>query len=121
VPLLNSLKSGMTAWSVALSSRIASWTVTFVAEPQVVPVQTKFGPRQSALPMQVVLHAPVPQTYGLHGLVAGVTQVLAVLQVAAGVSVDPVQVAPAQTVPAAYFRQAPPPLHVPSVPHVEAP
>jgi hypothetical protein len=50
-----------------------------------------------------------------------VTHALLVLQVAVGVSVDPVQVAIAQVVPAAYFRQAPLPLHVPSVPQVEAP
>lgn len=43
------------------------------------------------------------------------------LQVRVGVSVDPVQAAPAQVVPAPYRRQAPAPLQRPSVPQVEAP
>ena len=42
------------------------------------------------------------------------------LQVAVGVSVIPVQVAAMQVVPAAYLRQAPPPLQVPSLPQVAA-
>jgi hypothetical protein len=48
---------------------------------------------QSALLVQLVLHAPVPQVYGEHEEVVGVPQVPAPLQVAAAVSVDPVQVA----------------------------
>ncbi len=71
--------------------------------------------------MQVVLHTPVPQAYGAHATFAGVTQALAALHVAAGVSVDPVQLAPTQVVPAAYLRQAPLPLQEPSVPHVAIP
>jgi hypothetical protein len=43
------------------------------------------------------------------------------LQVRAGVNVEPLQVAPAQDVPAAYTRQAPLPLQNPSVPQVAAP
>jgi len=70
--------------------------------------------------LQVVLHAPVPHAYAPHDCVAGVTQALLVLQVEAGVSVEPVQLAAMQVVPDAYLRQAPPPLHVPSVPHVAA-
>src|SRR5687767_7029115 len=76
-----------------------------VAEPQVVPVQMNCGPRQSVLAVQLVLQAPVPQRYGLHELVVGVTQTLLVLQVEAGVSVEPVQVGSAHFVPAAYLRQ----------------
>jgi hypothetical protein len=41
---------------------MATWTETFVADPQVVPVQMNVGPTQSALVLQVVLHALVPQT-----------------------------------------------------------
>jgi len=99
---------------------MASWTETFVAEPQVIPVQMNCGPRQSALVAQVVLQAPDPQTYGLHELVEGATHTLVVLQVDVGVNVEPVQVAIAQGVPAAYFRQPPPPLQVPSLPQVAA-
>jgi hypothetical protein len=99
---------------------MASWTETFVADPHVVPVQMNVGPRQSALVEHVVLHAPLPHTYGLQELVMGVTHALVVLHIAAGVSVEPVHVAAAQVVPDAYFRQAPLPLHVPSVPQVAA-
>jgi hypothetical protein len=52
---------------------------------------------------------------------AGVTQVLLALHIAAGVSVEPVQLAATQVVPAAYLRQAPLPLHEPSVPQVAIP
>jgi hypothetical protein len=37
------------------------------------------------------------------------------------VSVDPAQLWPAHCVPDAYSRQPPAPLHVPSVPQVDAP
>jgi hypothetical protein len=50
-----------------------------------------------------------------------VTHALLVLHVAAGVNVDPVHDGATQIVPEAYLRQAPLPLHVPSVPHVAAP
>jgi hypothetical protein len=36
---------------------MATWTETFVAVPQVVPVQTYGAPLQSVLVAQVVLHA----------------------------------------------------------------
>jgi hypothetical protein len=71
--------------------------------------------------VQLVLHAPVPQAYAPHDWFAGVTHALLELHVDVGVSVDPVQVAARHVVPAPYLRQAPPPLHVPSVPQVEAP
>ena len=60
VPALNSLKSMDTAGLVGAISRIATWTETLVAVPQVVPVQTYGGPAQSALVVQLFLHAPVP-------------------------------------------------------------
>jgi hypothetical protein len=50
-----------------------------------------------------------------------VTHALLALHVEVGVSVEPVQLAAMQVVPAPYLRQAPPPLQVPSVPQVEAP
>ena len=71
--------------------------------------------------MQVVLHAPVPHAYGTHETVAGVTHALLELHVAFGVSVDPVQLAGTQVVPAAYLRQALLPSHEPSVPQVATP
>jgi len=43
------------------------------------------------------------------------------LQVRAGEKVDPVQLAPTQTVPFAYRRQPPAPSHMPSVPQPAAP
>jgi hypothetical protein len=53
--------------------------------------------------------------------VAGVAQVPFPSQDAAGVSVEPVQAAGAQAVPAAYFWQAPLPLQKPLVPQVAEP
>jgi hypothetical protein len=72
-------------------------------------------------PVQLVLHAPVPHAYAPHDWLAGVTHALLELHVEVGVSVDPVQLAAMQVVPAAYFRHMPPPSQVPSVPQVEAP
>jgi hypothetical protein len=80
-----------------------------------------YGDTQSALAVQAVLHAPVPHMYGLHMLVLGVMQLPLVLQVAVGVSVDPVQEDAAQAVPDAYFWQAPLPSHLPLVPQVALP
>jgi hypothetical protein len=71
--------------------------------------------------VQLVLHAPVPHAYGAHGDVAGVVHTPLVLQVDAGVSVVPVQLAAMQVVPDAYLRQAPLPLQEPSVPQVAMP
>jgi hypothetical protein len=56
-----------------------------------VPLAQMSGATQSAVTVQVVLQAPVPHMYGLHMVVAGVTHVLLVLQVEAGVSVLPVE------------------------------
>jgi hypothetical protein len=53
--------------------------------------------------------------------VVAVWQVPVPLHDRADVSVDPVQLAVAHVVPAAYRRQAPAPSHVPSRPHVDAP
>ena len=87
---------------------------------QLPPAQMS-GEAQSAVAVQAVLHAPVPHMYGLHILFAGVTQVPVVLQVADGVSVEPVQEAAAQVVPEAYFWHPPVPSHMPLVPQVAAP
>ena len=54
-------------------------------------------------------------------MVAGVAQVPFPSHDAAGVKVEPVQVAAAQPVPAAYFWQAPLPLQKPLVPQVVEP
>jgi len=97
-----------------------SFTVSIVAELHVVPMHTKLGARQSGLVAHVVLHTPLPQVYGEQDEVAGVLQVPLPLQVAAGVSVEPVQVAGAHWVPDAYWRHAPLPLQNPSRPQVEA-
>jgi len=59
------------------------------------------GDRQSVSAMQVVLHAPVPQTYGSQAEVLTVWQVPVPLQARAGVNVDPVHPAATQVVPVA--------------------
>jgi hypothetical protein len=87
---------------------------------QVPPLQVN-GDTQSALVVQVVLHAPVPQANGSHAELVAVWQVPVPLQVRVGVKVDPVQAAATQVVPAAYRRQAPEPLQNPSVPQAAAP
>jgi hypothetical protein len=87
---------------------------------QLPPAQMS-GDVQSALAEQLVLHAVVPHTYGLHIFVDGVMHAPLVLQLADGVRVEPVQVEPAQVVPDAYFWQPPVPSHLPLVPQVEAP
>ena len=101
-------------------SRSASCTVTATGGTQLPPAQMS-GDTQSALAVQLVLHAPVPQMYGLHMVMLGVTHMPPLLQVAAGVSVEPVQLAPTHVVPDAYFWQAPLPSHLPLVPQVDAP
>ena len=88
--------------------------------PQLVPLQT-LGEAQSAVLPQAVLQAPVPQAYGAQDEFDTVWQVPVPLQVRAGVSVVPLQLAAAHCVPAAYCRQAPAPLQEPSVLHAEAP
>jgi len=85
------------------------------------PVEQMFGDTQSVSAPQVVLQAPVPHVYGSHIEVVAVWQVPVPLQVRADVSVEPVQVAETQVVPAAYSRQAPIPSHVPSRAHVPDP
>jgi hypothetical protein len=76
-----------------------AWPIGFL--PQVPPLQT-LGEAQSVLSVHMVLHAPVPQTKGLHDVidVAG-WQVPAPSQVRAGVSIVPLQVAAAHCEPAA--------------------
>jgi hypothetical protein len=87
-------------WTLAAAST-ASWTVSIVAELQVVPMQTKLGPRQSALLEQVVRQALVVvlHTYGEQEVDAGVLQVPVPLQLEAAVNVEPVQVGPPHCVP----------------------
>ena len=64
------------------------------------PVEQMLGDTQSVSTVQVVLHAPVPQPNGSHIDVVAVWQVPVPLQVRADVSVEPVQVAETQVVPA---------------------
>jgi hypothetical protein len=87
---------------------------------QLLPMQVN-GATQSASTAQVALHAPEPQTYGLHIDVVAVWQVPVPLHDRADVSVEPVQVWAAHWMPDAYRRQAPAPLQKPSVPQVFAP
>jgi hypothetical protein len=65
------------------------------------PVEQMLGETQSVSTLQVVLHAPVPHANGSHIDVAAAWQVPVPLQVRADVSVEPVQVAATQVVPAA--------------------
>ncbi len=74
--------------------------------------------------MQVVLQSVVPlHENGAHEPVVAALQVPEPSQVRALVCVvDPAgQLEPTQTVPAAYFAQAPDPLQTPVVPHDAAP
>ena len=96
------------------------FTVTLIGGTQAPPAQMS-GETQSAVVVHVVLQAFVPQMYGLHIEVAGLTQALLVLHVEAGSSVLVVQVAPAHCVPDGYFWQAPLPLQRPLVPQVDEP
>jgi protein tyrosine phosphatase len=67
--------------------------------------------------VQVILQAPVPHWYGVQGVVVAVRQVPIPSHDRAEDSVEPVQLAAPQGVLAAYFRHAPLPSHLPSVPH----
>jgi len=91
--------------------------VFFVHTP---PLQM-LGLLQSALVVQLVLHAPVPQRYGSQLDAVPAWQVPVPLQVRREVSVAPVQLAAAHWVPETYRRQAPLPLQKPSVPQAAAP
>ena len=88
--------------------------------PQLLVLQT-LGDAQSVAVEHVVLHAPVPQAYGAQLDVVAAWQVPVPLQLRAFVNVVPVHVAAAHCVPALYRRQAPLPLHVPSVLQADAP
>jgi hypothetical protein len=65
------------------------------------PPEQTLGATQSVSTVQVVLQAPLSQVKGSHAEVVAVWQVPVPLQVRAGVSVEPVQVAAAHEVPAA--------------------
>jgi hypothetical protein len=101
-------------WALLAQAAAAAFLV------QLPPLQVN-GATQSVSAVQVVLQAPLPQTYGSHADVVTVWQVPVPLHVRAGVSVEPVQEAGAQVVPVAYKRQAPAPLQKLSVPHDAAP
>jgi hypothetical protein len=85
------------------------------------PPEQTLGATQSVSTVQVVRQAPVPQTYGEQDEVATVRQVPVPLQLRPGVKVEPLQVAEAQDVPAAYSRQLAAPSQNPSVPQLFAP
>ncbi len=78
---------------------------------------------QSALVVQVVLHAFVPQMNGVQELVAGVTQlpVPVPVQVDAGWRVEVEQVGAMHCVPLAVIWHFPPPSQKPFVPQVARP
>lgn len=92
----------------------------FGSLPQLPLASQVFGATQSVLALHVTLHAPVPHLNGSHIVVTPARQSPAPSQVLAWVSVDPAQAAAKQMVPATYCRQAPAPLHVPSLPQEEA-
>jgi hypothetical protein len=92
-----------------------------VSSPQTPALQT-LGDTQSALVAQEVSQTVALPQIRFPGQAAATTvrQIPEPSQVCAGVSVEPVQLAGTHWVPAAYVRQAPDPLQVPSVPQVEA-
>lgn len=64
---------------------------------------------------------PALHTYGLHSRRTPAAQVPSPLHVDCPVALPAAQAAAAQTVPLAYLRQAPEPLHVPSLPQLAGP
>ena len=87
---------------------------------QMVFVQT-YPATQSVLVAHLVRQAVVPQIYGLQGTCVPAWQLPAVPQRPATVPTPAVQLSAPQTVPEAYFRQAPAPSQVPSPPHIIEP
>lgn len=87
-----------------------------------VVVLQRVGATQSALDAQEALHWPFVPQMRLPPQVVPVTvpQVPVPLQSRGGVKLVPVQVAATHCVPVTYFRHAPAPSHIPSVPQVEA-
>jgi hypothetical protein len=80
------------------------------------------GDWQSASTVHDVLHAFVAHTYGVQGAFVTVWQTPIPLHSRAGVTVvELMQLATTQTVPWPYWRQAPAPLQLPSVPQLPAP
>jgi hypothetical protein len=88
--------------------------------PQLDAVQT-LPLVQSVLAVQVAAQLPELHTYGAHGCDAPGMQVPLPSQRPASVSVDPVHDCMPQARPGGYRRQAPAPLHDPSVPQLDAP
>jgi hypothetical protein len=75
---------------------------------------------QSAVVVQLVRQAVVPQMYGLQFCSVGMPQVPAAVHRAATIAVPFMQLSEPHTVFAGYRRQAPMPSHMPSRPHVMA-
>jgi hypothetical protein len=99
VPAQAALQQKPWAQKLEAHSVPAAQAVPMAFLPQVPPLQT-LGDAQSALLVQVVLHAPVPQANGSHADVVAAWQVPVPLQVRAEVSVVPVQLGPAHCTPA---------------------
>ena len=86
------------------------------------PFRQLFPLVQSALPVQLVLHAaPDPHTYGTHDWAGVAWQVPLPSQRPANVNDEPLHPALEQMTLVTYFSQAPAPSQLPSVPHVAAP
>jgi hypothetical protein len=87
-----------------------------------VPALQMLGATQSASAVQVVRQAApaASHLYFPHALVVAAAQTPAPSHPRDDVNVDPLQLAAAHDVPMTYLRHAPAPLHVPSLPHVEA-
>jgi hypothetical protein len=104
-----------------MQSVVAVQVPPFGFFPQLV-LRQRFPVEQSALVAHVLLQVPpVPHRNGSHMCVVPATHLPAPSQRDASVSVDPIHDPAAQDVPLAYSRQAPAPLHEPSVPHEGAP
>jgi hypothetical protein len=86
------------------------------------PLRHRFPPEHIVFAVQALKQTPpVLHWYGVHCCAAGMTHVPVPLHVDLFVKVVPVHVLCAQTVPAAYLRQAPAPLQTPSFPQLVAP
>ena len=109
-------------WQKLCAQSLASAQAWPSASLPQLPVTQRFVVTQSVFAVQVVRQVGVVvlHRYGSHCDVVTARQTPAPSHVRCGVSVDPVQVAAAHCVLIAQKRQAPAPLHIPSVPHVAA-
>jgi hypothetical protein len=100
-------------WLAAVQATPFAFRLQLLAVPE--PWQVN-GATQSLSAAQVDLHAPLPHTYGEQLLDVDAAQEPVPLQCAAGVNVDPLQLAAAQVIVVGACWQPPVPLQAPVLP-----